>query len=275
DERRSDWVYLTDVDDESVCLDLGCGWGAVAVGLAERCGQVYAMDATWERLRMLVLRKEQEHIDNLHPVYGGTNLSFPFRRDSFDLISLVGVLEWIPQWKKDMHPWACHIHALKKLHGHLKDNGSIYIAIENRTGYNYIMGRKDHNGVRFVSLMPRPLADVVSRISTGSGYRTYQYTFMGYRKLLKLAGFTDIRFYITVPNYRDPYVYLPMDSPEAARYFIDELFDTFTLISPERKKEYAVEYAAAKAALKVGSIFPLWRLLKWITPGFSIIARKK
>jgi SAM-dependent methyltransferase len=274
DERRADWMFLADVDENSACLDIGTGWGAVSIGLAGRCGEVHAIDATWERLRMMVLRRDQENISNLHPVYGGAELGFPFPPGSFNLVSLVGVLEWIPQWKRDLPPEECQLAALRSVRDMLKPGGQVYVAIENRTGYNYIMGRRDHNNVRFVSLMPRFAADLVSRAVTGSGYRTYQYTWLGYEKLLKRAGFEDVEFYITVPNYRDPYLYVPLDDPAAQEYFLRELFDTFTLISPERKKEYKVEYLAARAALKIGRALPLAAMLKWITPGFGMLARK-
>jgi len=275
DERRADWAFLADVGRDSACLDIGTGWGAVAIGLSGLCGEVHAIDATWERLRMMVLRRDQERIENLFPAYGGADLQFPFPQNSFDLVSLVGVLEWIPRWKCDLSPEACQLEALRAARGLLKPRGQVYVAIENRTGYNYIMGRRDHNGVRFVSLMPRVAADIVSRAVTGAGYRTYQYTWLGYEKLLKRAGFDEIEFYITVPNYRDPYVYVPMDDPAAQEYFLRELFDTFTLISPERKREYRLEWLAARAALRIGRALPLAALLKWIAPGFGILARKK
>ena len=48
------------------------------------------------------------------------------------------------------------LNGLKELHRVLKDDGSIYIAIENRIGLQYLAGYPDdHVNIRFVSFLPR------------------------------------------------------------------------------------------------------------------------
>ena len=188
DERRADWKYLLPLSRDSRALDLGCGWGAAALALADICGQVVAMDATWERVHFLDIRRRQQGVSNLYPIHGGDTLTFPFPDGYFDLVTLVGVLEWFGESYPDLPPRAAQLRALCNLGELLKPGGYLYIGIENRLGYDYLMGRPDHNGLPFVGLLPRQLADWVSQRCTGRSFRPYQYSMRGDRRFFERAG---------------------------------------------------------------------------------------
>jgi SAM-dependent methyltransferase len=274
DERRTDWRFLVPISKRSVALDIGSGWGTMSVSLSRMCEKIVSMDATYERIKFLNIRKTQEGIGNIYPVHAGMDLEFPFPNNYFDLAILVGVLEWFGVSQKDVNPHQAQRMALKNIYNLLKDGGSLYIGIENRFGYNYLMGLPDHNGLPFVSLMPRRLADFFSKVFKGEQYRTYQYSIRGYEKLLKEVGFSEIEFYAPLPQYREPNFFLPLKNINAVDYFLRELFSSFELRTPARKKDFHREYQVAKIGSRLGLMFKLTYLIKYIVPGFSIIAKK-
>jgi SAM-dependent methyltransferase len=274
DERRADWRFLIPLSKKSSVLDIGSGWGAISIALSESCGTVFSLDATFERVKFLNIRKTQEKRENLFPVHGGDNMRFPFPNNSFDLVSMIGVLEWASASSEFSNPRVAQNKMLQNVYTLLKPGGHIYLGIENRFGYNYLMGRKDHNGLPFVSILPRRLANLVSKSFVGEYYTTYQYSLRGYKNLLSEVGFSNIQFYAPLPQYRSPRYYLPLDNLNAQKYFFSNLFDLFELTPPESRKEFQMEYSVAKIGVKVGTLLRLLKLMKYIVPGFSIIAQK-
>ena len=273
DERRGDWKYLLPLSKNSVVLDFGCGWGAISLALSRVCGKVIAMDANWERIKFLSLVKKQQKIDNIFPVHGGREIDIPFQDGYFDLVSMVGVLEWLA-WKKNGNPQKIQLDFLKRISRLIKKGGHLYIGIENRFGFNYILGGRDHNRLRFVSLMPRSIASFLSKKITGEPYTTYQYSIFGYKKLLMEAGFSKVEFFLPLPQYRAPFYYIPFNNTNAFNYFLDTIFPLLETASPETKKAYGFQYKTAKAGAKIVSFLKLTSLARFIAPGFSIIAKK-
>lgn len=96
----------------------------------------------------------------------------------------------------------------------------VYVGIENRFGYLYFLGTRDHSGLRYTSLMPRRLATLITQFRKHRPYRFYTYSYRGYRKLMLRAGFKPPRIYIAVPNYRDPRFIVPADDDRAIAYLV-------------------------------------------------------
>lgn len=224
DESRSDWKFIFPLTPESTVLDLGSGFGSIAFSLSRRCGKVVAMDISAKRLKYLSLRAAQEKAANIFPVFGGDAPRLPFPDGSFDLVVLNGVLEWLGLFGGDKNPREVQLEKLREVRRVLKPGGSVYIGIENRTGYVYFFGGTDHGGTRFTTLMPRFLADLVSRLTGRGPYRTYTYTEAGYRKLLSEAGFGRADFYATIPSYRDVYFLAPLGDARILDHFFARLF---------------------------------------------------
>jgi SAM-dependent methyltransferase len=274
DERRADWRFLLPLSSKCRVLDLGCGWGAAALALAKTCAEVVAMDATWERVRFLDIRRRQQGIDNVYPIHGGDTLTFPFPDGHFDLVVLVGVLEWFGESYPDLPPREAQLKALNTLHRLLKPGGYIYIGIENRLGYDYLMGRPDHNGLPFVGLLPRPLADWVSRWRTGQSFRTYQYSLRGYRRLLGIAGFGHIQFYGDLPQYRHPHFYIPLEGGQMLEYFLGNLWGSFRQGTSQRAHDYRWAYRLAEVGVRMARTLRLSGLARYVVPGLSITAQR-
>ena len=220
--NRADFRSILPITSRSCVADLGAGWGAVACGLAPHCAQVTAMDTNPYTLRFLATRAEQQGIGNLLPVRIDPldDGRLPFADATFDIATMNGVLEYVGSASEAGSPMDAQIRCLSECRRVLKRDGLLYVGIENRFAYLYFLGTRDHNGLRYTSLMPRILASVVQRIRKGAPYRTYTYSYSGYRRLLALAGFRPQATFIAVPNYRDPRFIVPADDDRAITYLV-------------------------------------------------------
>lgn len=202
-EKRSSWKFLLNLSPDGRALDLGCGWGATALSLARNYGEVVAADLTLERLRFLQKRCLGSGIENISFVCCGDTDCLPFPNAYFDAVVLNGVLEWVAVSGRG-RPKGIQTQYLREVYRILKENGVLYIGIENRYSHEYFRGRPDdHTGLMYGSLMPRITANFYSRHVRGVPYRTYTYSRMGYKKMINRAGFLRSCFFMPVPDYRN------------------------------------------------------------------------
>ena len=187
-------------------------------------------------------------------------MQLPFPEAYFDLIVLNGVLEWLGIFHYELNPRKVQLTKLQDMHKLLKDNGSLYIGVENRTAYVYFLGGRDHSGIRFTSLMPRKIADICCRIRKGQAYRTYTYNVIGYKRLLNEAGFTKIDIYETIPSYRDVFFLIDVNDIKTMEYF----FRYLLRIRSFKRKALAT---FSKVLLKMG-------LFRFLIPEYGIVAKK-
>lgn len=215
---RADGQFLWPTNSNSRILDAGCMWGGLTIPVAQFHREVYAVDKTIETLDFLKIRSRQMGYDNVFPVASPVN-SLPFKDGFFDLIILNGVLEWVgldedtileqhwegkregkTSYKKN--PEEMQLAVLKELHRVLKPGGFLYVAIENRYGVQYFLSYPDdHNNVKFVTFLPRFLANMISKVSGKGEYRTYVYSPSQLDKLLRKGQFSNISMYGTFPHY--------------------------------------------------------------------------
>jgi len=276
DEDRADFRFILPIETSSVVLDAGCAWGAITTALARDCRHIVGMDYTEDVLQFLRVRCEQEGFENVQLTCGDV-LSIPFPDESFDLVILNGVLEWVGrvepyvvhEWnrmvqsdrkrknklhKKTVSPQKMQLMALKEVNRVLKKDGSLYLAIENRYGLKYFQGAiDDHSDLRFTNLMPRWFANRYMKHKLGEEYRTYTYSYWGYKDLIRRAGFIRADFYCPIPSYQEPRYIVDLSSDKVIEYFIQNLF---------------VYNQGRRASLSK------LRLLKYLVDSYSIIAFK-
>jgi len=223
---RADAQFIFPIDKNSRVLDAGCMWGGLTIPIAQFCKEVYAIDKTWETVKLLDVRAKQMNLNNIVALVSPVN-KLPLPDDFFDFIVLNGVLEWLGycqdfvgeehygvQRKNNcshiLSPSVMQQQALTELFRVLKPGGGIYIAIENRIGIQYFFGYPDdHVGIKFTNLLPRRLASYVTRKLTNTEYRTYTYSPNGLRTLLKSVGFKNINLYSVFPDYRQIWNMVP------------------------------------------------------------------
>lgn len=201
DSNRGIGAVLGNLNENAVVLDYGCGWGNISKFMSNYVKEVYAMDMTYESL---LFCKRTAQKNNITFIHGGDGNFLPFQENTFDLVFLNGVLEWLPEYNSVGKPQEVQINFLKNVKKILKPGGQLIIGIENRFGWVYFFGiRDEHTGLLYGTLMPRFLANAVSKLKRGKPYRTYTYSRFGYKRILKKAGFEDCEINIAFPNYRD------------------------------------------------------------------------
>jgi len=130
DHTRTDYLFLQEFSKVNVVLDLGSGWGQSAFAMAKMAGLVMAMDSNSRRVKFIAKRASQEKVDKVIPVQADV-LKLPFKDESFDFISMIGVLEWVAVDVPDDDPADIQHQALKEVYRVLKKGGSVCIGIEN------------------------------------------------------------------------------------------------------------------------------------------------
>ncbi|MCC7077591.1 MAG: class I SAM-dependent methyltransferase [Acidimicrobiia bacterium] len=219
DASRADWRVPLGVPHGGRALDYGCGLGAVSMCLAPHYATVCAADPTPERAALLSLRAKAAKRENVTAV-GADIDTLPYPKRSFDLVVVMGVLEWTPLSFPELSPRDAELRQLRRLAEFLAPGGTLVLGIENRVGVRYFMGsREEHIDLPFVTLMPRRLADVYARSRGKGSYRNWTYSPRGTAALLAEAGLEAPEVYGAYFHYSFPDLVYPMNlaNREAAR----------------------------------------------------------
>lgn len=215
DLNRASWIPILPIGPESTVLDVGAGLGVLTHALALQFEKVVSVEPITERVNFTRVRLEQEGLKHVDLVQTTLD-SLPFFDRTFDAIILNGILEWVGEWRVDESPRAAQVSTLIALRRLLKPGGLMLIGIENRIGWDQFLGRVDHPGTRFTSLMPRWMASLYVKMTrpafyrtvmdSTQGYRTYTYSPRGYVKLLNEAGFSWVDLWWPRQGYNLPHV---------------------------------------------------------------------
>ena len=224
------------------CLDLGSGMGSIPSALSKLFKEVYSIELVRERVEFQTLRKRQDNIKNWTIIKGNTN-RLPFPDSYFDFVSANGMLEWAAIANFSDMPRNVQLDFLKEIKRVLKPDGICYIGIENRTSISYLRGALDHSGIQYTSLMPRFIANLVSKFKakkdnfffeqsgTSKGnkyYRTYTYSRWGYKKLLRTIDIKNMRIFHTGFSYNLAYAGIDDETVRAVPQGVDVLKDKLT-----------------------------------------------
>jgi ubiquinone/menaquinone biosynthesis C-methylase UbiE len=219
DKRRGDWICHCFGRNNRRCLDIGSGLGNLSEMLSHHYDEVYSLEAVHERIEFQERRFKNSDVKNITIVRGNA-LELPFPDDYFDLVVCNGVLEWVGKMNTARPPREVQLSFLEEVKRILSDKGCLYIGIENRFGFGYMLGQPDHSGLRYTSLVPRSVANfLVKRYGRSGGiyrdtsskekekewrgYYTYTYSIIGYNSLLREAGF-KFKSYWAFPSYNKP-----------------------------------------------------------------------
>lgn len=194
-------------------LDVGAGWGQIALPLArEFAAEVTALEPTAERLAFIRAAATQENVADRMRFLEADFFEVQFG-PSFDLICCIGVLEWVPRFRAG-DPRATQLDFLRRIRAALRPGGSCCVGIENRLGLKYLLGeRDDHTSLRGISVLDASLAAEKHRAATGTELRAFTYTHAEYLTLFQEAGFATVESHAAYPDYKLPQLILPLASP--------------------------------------------------------------
>ena len=170
-------------------LEIGAGCGAVTGALARTAGKVKCVDLSMKR--SLVNAYRHREYENLEIVVGNFKDIEKSLEEKFDVITLIGVFEYAVSYTGGTNPYEEFLGIIKK---HLKEEGRIIIAIENKFGLKYFAGaQEDHTGRYFEGI---------------EGYKNTAYarTFshVELKKIFKNVDFDKWKFYYPYPDYKFP-----------------------------------------------------------------------
>lgn len=249
DPTRSGLVYLLSPKKFGTALDIGCGYGTISLALSEFFKNVVSEDISIKKLNILKERMKAENKRNI-TLINADALSLPLPENSFDAITVIGVLEYMGLSKKELLVEECWKMFLNSVYNMLKEGGQAIFGIENRIGFQYFLGWKDHNGLRATTLMPRFLANIYSKLKLNEEYKVYTYSYSGYKKMLKDVGFKKIEFFSPLKSYRFPKYIIPLDNGKPVwNYFLKNM------LIPKSKKERILVSLAKNVPISIIKMF--------------------
>ena len=183
-ENIVDWIPM---GKDAKVLEIGSGCGAITGKLAEKAGSVTSIDLS--KKRSLINAYRHQDCDNVTIHVGNFKDIEPELPEDFDYICFIGVFEYGLSYINTKNPY---VDWLRLMQRHLKENGRIVIAIENKLGLKYFAGcQEDHLGTYFSG---------IEDYTAGGGVRTFVRSRL--EEMFQESGLTEYSFYYPYPDYK-------------------------------------------------------------------------
>lgn len=187
-------------------LEIGSGCGAITRYLGETGAAVTALEGSYRRASITAARCRD--LDNVQVICD--NFSQFESVEKFDVITLVGVLEYSNLFISGEHP---PIDLLSRTASLLQPGGVLLVAIENKLGLKYLAGApEDHTGKSYYG--------IENRYEPGTAIT---YGKAALEALLRESGFSNTEFYYPFPDYKFPSVILREKSFQTPGFNIPNL----------------------------------------------------
>lgn len=200
-ENNTSWPYLyhfskvrenivswLPIKPSDKVLEVGAGMGAVTNALCQKAGSVTSVDLSLKRSKVNANRNKD--MDNL-TIKVGNFTDIEEELDKYDWIMLIGVFEYAISYMGTDNPFEDFLKILMK---HLKPEGRLVIAIENRLGMKYFAGCKEDHTCGFF--------DGIENYHKGGQVRTFSRA--GLEKIFEKVDITNYHFYYPYPDYKLP-----------------------------------------------------------------------
>jgi ubiquinone/menaquinone biosynthesis C-methylase UbiE len=183
------------------CLDLGCGPGIATVALARRGFRVDAVDLIEAQLERVRQRAEEARLAHRVTTSVGDIHRLEFADGVFELVFVIGVLEWIE------HPDG----PLREIARVLKPGGRAILSVDNKWALRNLL-----DPVAFPPILPcvRHVAELLDRwgLRRKSPLRDYSYSIAEFNRLIGNAGLKKTKG-VTVGF--GPFSFFRMELPQA------------------------------------------------------------
>lgn len=230
DLNRASWIPILPIPPSSTVLDVPSGLGALTHALALNYHHVVSVEPVADMVRFVKLRLEQEALENVDLIQT-TVADLPFSTDTFDLIVLNGVLEWVPEWRSSGTAREAQIAVLSDLRRLLKPRGVLLIGSENRLGYTSFLRRKARPRLQSIRRTCSWVDALYRRLEKPGFYRSltdatrddgpYLHSQNGYVELLRQAGFAIVGRWWPPNGYNSPHTMLRASNQAVVRSYCD------------------------------------------------------
>lgn len=186
-KQRENIVSWFDFNDKMTVLEIGSGCGAITGALAKNSKSVTCIELS--KKRSTINGWKNGKLNNIEIIVGNFQDIEPNINEKYDVVTLIGVLEYAESYIKSDSPY---VEFLKIARNHLKENGSLLIAIENKLGLKYWAGCKEDHVSRYY--------ESIEGYTNSTGVKTFGKPEL--EELFKSAGFSDYKFYYPYPDYK-------------------------------------------------------------------------
>lgn len=199
---RGNIVEGLPITKEETVLEIGAGCGAVTGTLADKAKMVTCIELS--KKRSLINAYRNQNRDNIEILIGNFQDIEKSIEEKYDYITLIGVFEYAESYIKDKEAYSTFLTTILK---HLKPNGKLIIAIENKLGMKYWAGAvEDHVNIMF---------EGIEGYMNSTGAKTF--TRSELEQMFKQCGLNQYTFYYPYPDYKLPDViysdeYLPKEN---------------------------------------------------------------
>lgn len=233
-------------------LEVGAGCGAITRFLGEQDGSVLALEGSPRRASIAAARCRD--LANVTVVCDRFDAFAP--DDRFDVISLIGVLEYARLYTGGDDPVQA---TLRKALSLLSDDGVLLVAIENQLGLKYFAGvHEDHLGRAMAGIQDQYDADGV--VTFGKVELESQ---------LRQAGFASAEFALPFPDYK-----LPQSVILPAGYAGDSGFAAASLAGQAVHSDRQLVHAPLFSMAPVFGVLERNDLLPHLSNSFLVLAGK-
>ena len=185
--QRENIVSWLPINKDMKVLEIGSGCGAITGALSKKAGSVTCVDLS--KKRSLINAYRHEDCDNVTIRVGNFQDIEPKLDIDYDYALLIGVFEYGQSYIGGQTPFKDFLKIIRK---HVKNDGKIVIAIENKYGLKYWAGcREDHLGTFFSNIENYP---------DGGGVRTFSKK--GLERIFDRCGESEYSFYYPYPDYK-------------------------------------------------------------------------
>lgn len=185
-QNITDWLPIT---KEDAVLEIGSGCGAITGNLAKKAKKVTCIELS--KKRTLINANRNREFDNIEILVGNFQDVEKDLNEKYDYITLIGVFEYSAGYIGTDAPYT---EMLKIISRHLKPNGKLVIAIENRLGMKYWSGcTEDHVGTFFEGIEGYPDTTSVKTFSKKE-----------WDQLFEEVGIYKYQMYYPYPDYKFP-----------------------------------------------------------------------
>ncbi|MDO4300461.1 MAG: class I SAM-dependent methyltransferase [Clostridia bacterium] len=186
-KQRENIISWFDFNDTMTVLEIGSGCGAITGVLAQNSKKVTCIELS--KKRSTINGWKNGKFNNIEIIVGNFQDIEPNINEKYDVVTLIGVLEYAESYIKSDTPY---VEFLKIISNHLKKNGSLLIAIENKLGMKYWAGCKEDHVSKYY--------ESIEGYTNSKGVKTFGKPEL--ENLFKRAGFSNYKFYYPYPDYK-------------------------------------------------------------------------